>query len=54
MDLDYLLSRAGITKAALARRLGLKPNTVSKWGKHAPQYATAYLDLLIEYNRVRS
>lgn len=54
MDFEALLARAGITKAELARRLGLTPNAVSKWrhGK-VPKYATAYLELLIEYNRVR-
>jgi len=48
-----LLKRAGITKAELARRLGLNPRTISGWGAHAPKYAVAYLDLLIEYNRVK-
>lgn len=48
-----MLKRAGITKAELARRLGLTASGVSKWGDVAPQYAVAYLQLLIEYNRVR-
>ena len=48
-----LLSRAGITKAELARRLGLDPGTVTKWGQAAPRYAVAYLELLVEFNRVR-
>lgn len=53
MQLDALLSRSGITKADLARRLGVTPNGVCKWKYRLPQYAVAYLELLIEYNRVR-
>lgn len=53
MDFGRLLERAGINKAELARRLGLTQNGVSKWGNDPPKYAVAYLELLIEYNRVR-
>lgn len=49
---EDLLKRAGITKAELARRLGMNPRSVSAWGNSAPQYVVAYLELLIEYNRV--
>lgn len=48
-----LLERAGITKAELARRLGVTSNAISKWGDNPPKYAIAYLELLIEFNRVR-
>lgn len=48
-----LLERAGITKAELGRRLGLNIRTVSAWGDDPPRYAIAYLELLVEYNRVR-
>lgn len=51
--LDPLLSRAGITKAELARRMGITANAVSKWNGYPPQYAQAYIELLIEYNRIR-
>lgn len=53
MAFSALLARAGITKAELARRLGLTANAVSKWGDGPPRYAMAYLELLIEFNRVR-
>lgn len=53
MTFPELLVRAGITKAELARRLSLTPNTVASWKNQPPGYAVAYLELLIEYNRVR-
>jgi transcriptional regulator with XRE-family HTH domain len=53
MEFAGLLARAGLTKAELARRLGISSNAVSKWGNSPPRYAVAYLELLIEYNRVR-
>ena len=48
-----LLDRAGIRKADLARRLGIKAASISKWKDDPPRYAVAYLELLIDYNRVR-
>ena len=53
VDLDGLLKEAGLTKAELARRLGISANAVSKWRGKAPVYAVAYLELLVKYNRVR-
>lgn len=50
MTFDELLKRAGITKAELARKLGITPNTISTWKSEPPQYATAYLELLIALN----
>lgn len=52
MLFEELLKRAGITKAELARKLGITPNTISTWKGEQPQYATAYLDLLIAFNRI--
>ncbi len=48
-----LLERSGITKAELARRIGVKPGSVTNWKDNPPRYATAYLELLIECNRWR-
>lgn len=48
-----LLKRAGIRKSDLARLLGITPRTISLWKDNPPQYAIAYLHLLIEYNRYR-
>ena len=50
---SQLLQRAGIHKAELARRLGLTAGAVSAWGEDPPRYAIAYLELLVEFNRVR-
>lgn len=51
MSFELILKQAGLRKSDLARRLGISLNCVSKWGDKAPKYATAYLLLLIEYNR---
>lgn len=48
-----IYKRAGITKAELARRLGLNAGTVSLWKDKIPLYAKAYLELLIAFNRIR-
>ena len=53
MNFQGLLERAGINKAELSRRIGISKRSVSAWGDNPPQYAVAYLELLIEYNRVR-
>ena len=41
-----------MTKAELARKLGISAATVSRWHERPPAYAVAYLELLIEYRRV--
>ena len=48
-----LLARAGMTKAELARELGLTAGAVSRWGGECPRYAEAYLEKVIEANRWR-
>ena len=52
MSFNELLRRAGTNKAELARRLGLSVGTIYGWKDSPPTYAIAYLELLIEYNRV--
>ena len=48
-----LLSESGLSKAELARRLGLDATTPSKWKPgEEPQYATAYLRLYCEVKRL--
>ena len=47
-DLELELSRLGWTGAELARRLGVDPDTVSRWRRRkvpVPGYASAYLAL---------
>lgn len=51
-DFKSQIARAGITKAELSRRLGLTTRAVSSWKNCPPTYATAYLELLIAYNRI--
>lgn len=46
MKFGARLKTLGLTKSKLAREMGIKPNTVSKWGDSPPGYALAYLDLL--------
>ena len=53
MSFKVLVRQAGLDKKALADSLGLQPNTVYAWGESPPKYAMAYLELLIEYNRIR-
>ena len=53
MDFKALLKRSGITRAELARRLGVTESSVYRWSTRVPGYAVAYLELLVDYNRVR-
>jgi hypothetical protein len=53
--LELLLVKAKIDRAQLARALGIAPGTAIKWGRHkypTPQYAIAYLELLIKHNEL--
>lgn len=47
-----LLKEAGLNKVELSRRLGLNKRTVSAWHNNPPQYAVAYLKLLIAFRKV--
>lgn len=48
------LKKTGITKAQLARELGVSARQVSKWQDNPPQYAIAYLELKYENKRLLS
>ncbi len=50
---EALLERAGLTKADLARKLGVSTRAIAYWKESPPEYAKAYLELLIEFNRGR-
>lgn len=45
-----LLLELGWSRASLARRLGLLPNTVQKWVR-PPRYALAYVRLAVRLRR---
>jgi DNA-binding XRE family transcriptional regulator len=53
MHFQSLLDESGLTKAALGRILGVDAKTVSRWGREAPRYAIAYLELYIYCHRFR-
>lgn len=46
---DYLHDLGIKSRAELARRLGLTPTTVSRWGNNPPQYAIAWLESEIRF-----
>lgn len=52
-DFEKMLKSLNMARADVAKSLGLSPRSVSAWGDDPPRYATAYLELLVEYNRVR-
>jgi len=45
------LKTLGWSKAELARRLGLHPNSVSKWSE-PPLYAMAYLRVMVKLKEI--
>lgn len=44
---------AGITKIELAKLLGVTKGTIYNWKNDPPKYATAYIELLMDNNRLR-
>ena len=53
MGLKSDLKSLGWSQAELARRLGVRPATVTDWGDVAPVYAAAYVELALELGAVR-
>lgn len=51
--LEDLLAKARMSKADLARRLGVTANTITNWKVMAPKYAIAYLEMFIELQRYK-
>ena len=51
-DLDKALELLGWRRADLARRLGLSPESVSRW-EVLPEYVVAYLDAMLNLKRAR-
>jgi ribosome-binding protein aMBF1 (putative translation factor) len=47
------LKSLGWSKAELARRLDVRPGTVTDWGDSPPGYASAYLELALELKALR-
>ena len=43
-EMDRILADIGLSRAALARTLGIAPHTVSRW-QSVPKYAEAWLRL---------
>lgn len=49
-----LLSSSGLTIDEFAARVGKKPASVARWGEKVPEYALAYLELLVASKRMWS
>jgi DNA-binding transcriptional regulator YiaG len=53
-DFTRRLAALGMTKATLARKLGVSRSTVSVWGCQPPPYAVFVLELLEEMAEIRT
>ena len=48
-----LLAESGLSQAELARRMGVKPSSVTRWKTtEVPKYAVSYLRLLVKVKRL--
>jgi transcriptional regulator with XRE-family HTH domain len=48
-----LLTESGLSQAELARRMGVKPSSVTRWKTtEVPKYAVSYLQLLVKVRRL--
>jgi DNA-binding transcriptional regulator YiaG len=50
MDFRLLLQQAGLSRTDLALDLGVKLDTIYKWRRNPPEYALAYLRVVIQLN----
>jgi DNA-binding Xre family transcriptional regulator len=51
--MEDLLIKARMSKAELARRLGVTANAVTRWKVQCPKYAIEYLKLFIEVEKLK-
>ena len=56
MKPDYLdlLKQSGLKKRELAERLGRGVVSVARWQDKPPKYVTAYLEVLVENQKLKS
>ena len=52
MSLDDYLTKLKWRRVDLARRLGLAPETISRWN-HPPDYVVAYLNAMLTLKNIR-
>lgn len=50
-EFESLLRRAGLSKAGLARLLGMSPGSAYRW-KPVPSYVMAYLRLYVKVKEI--
>lgn len=51
--LDKALRKLGWRRADLARRLNLRPETISRWGERPPEYVVKYLEAMLALQAIR-
>ncbi len=53
-NFDELLKTSGLSKTDLAMALGMRPDTMYRWRDAVPTYVTAYLELVVEIQQLKS
>tara|TARA_R110000803_G_scaffold192369_1_gene255180 strand:- start:179 stop:352 length:174 start_codon:yes stop_codon:yes gene_type:complete len=54
MGFKALLKQSGLSRNDLALDLGIQLDTIYKWGRTPPQYAMAYLRIIIQLNAYKA
>ena len=52
-DFEDVLRHLGLRKRGLAEALGVRPETVTRWGLNPPEYVWAYLRLRLKVETMR-